>query len=135
MPVLVLAGVGLVFLGAHLHRKTGLFLERAVGGSGVVVHLAANDSSDGVTWAPVVEFEHEGQRYRFKDSISSNPPSYRSGETVRVLYDPSKPADARIDGGIWNQGIPVLVGAFGALLCSLGVWMLFRPPFRTRPGR
>ena len=58
IPILLLAGVGLVLLGGHLHRRTTLFLERAVRGSGTVVELVASSSSDSVTWAPVVEFEH-----------------------------------------------------------------------------
>lgn len=126
IPVLVLAGAALIALGAHLHRSTAAFLERAVQGTGTVVELVANHSGDGVTWAPVVEFEHGGRRLRFKDSVSSNPPSWRAGDAVAVLYDPARPADARIDRGRWNQAIPVLIGAFGALLCSLGVWMGFR---------
>jgi hypothetical protein len=129
IPVLVLAGAGLAGLGVHLHKQTELFLERAVRGTGVVVELSANHSSDGTTWAPVVEFEHEGRKHRFKDSISANPPSYRTGDTVAVLYDPFHPADARIDRGWWNKAIPILVGAFGALFCSLGLWMALR---RTR---
>ena len=134
IPFLVLAGVGLIFLGAHLYRRTEVFLEKAVRGTGVVVALAANHSSNGVTWAPVVEFEHEGRRHRFKDSVSSNPASHGKGDVVDVLYDPSRPADARIDRGRWNKAIPILVAAFGVLLCSLGLWMYSRrAPDSDRP--
>ncbi len=125
-PVLVLAGAGLVVLGLYLHRKTETFLETAVRGTGVVVELSANHSSNGTTWAPVVEFEHGGRTYRFKDSVSANPPSWRTGESATVLYDPSHPSDARIDRGWWNEGVPVLVGAVGALFCSLGLWIAVR---------
>ena len=126
LPILLIGGVGLLFLGAHLHLKTGIFLERAVRAPGVVVEMAANHSSDGNTYAPVVEFEHEGRTYRFKDSISSNPPSYRTGEAVGVLYDPDHPRDARIDRGRWNKAVPILIGGSGVFLCLLGVWILKR---------
>jgi hypothetical protein len=43
-PILVLGGVGLLFLGAHLHRTTAMFLEKAVRAHGVVVDMATNDS-------------------------------------------------------------------------------------------
>jgi hypothetical protein len=126
-PVLVLAGVGLLFLGVHLHQKTAAFLARAVRAPGVVVEMATNDSSDGgSTYAPVVEFEHEGRKYKFKDSISSNPPSYRRGQAVGVLYDPDQPRDARIDRGHWNKAVPILIGGFGALLSLLGFWSFSR---------
>jgi len=53
LPILLLAGVGLLFLGAHLHQKTGEFLARAVRAPGNVVEMATNHSSDGAdTYAP-----------------------------------------------------------------------------------
>jgi hypothetical protein len=132
-PILVLAGIGLLFIGVHLHQKTAAFLARAVRAPGVVVEMATNHSSDGAdTYAPVVEFEHEGRKYTFKDSISSNPPSRRRGEPVGVLYDPDQPRDARIDRGRWNKAVPILIGGFGALLCLFGVWGLSR---RAQPGQ
>src|SRR5438128_12603986 len=73
VPILLLGGVGLLFLGAHLHRTTGMFLERALRAPGVVVDMAISHSGTTYTYAPVVEFEHEGTTYRFKDSIGSDP--------------------------------------------------------------
>jgi len=99
-PSFFLQAVGLLFLGAHLHQKTAEFLARAVRAPGSVVQLATNHSSDGAdTYAPVVEFEHQGRKYTFKDSISSSPPSYRRGDAVGVLYALIVRADARIDRG------------------------------------
>ena len=128
IPILLVSGVGLVVLSGYLQRSTSAFLARAVHAQGVVVDLAANRSSgnNGYTYAPVVEFEVEGRTYKFKDSVSSNPSWYRRGDLVSVLYDPDRPSNARIDRGKWNRIVPMLVGAFGALLCSLGLWTLAR---------
>ena len=126
IPVLLLAGAGLLFLGAHLYRKTTTFLESAIHAPGTVVRMETNRSSDGNTYAPVVQFEHEGRTYKFKDSISSNPPSYRTGDSVVVLCDPNHPSDARIDRGRWNTAIPMLVAAGGALFLCAGLWVLKR---------
>jgi hypothetical protein len=125
-PVLVLAGAGLAVLGVHLYQKTGVFLQSAVRGRGTVVELAASHSSSGTTWAPVVEFEHEGRRYRFKDAVSASPASHRRGDAVEILYDPSHPSVARIDHGFWDKAIPVLVAAAGALFCWAGGWIEIR---------
>jgi Protein of unknown function (DUF3592) len=125
-PILLLAGPGLLFLGWHLERNTEAFLERAVHARGRVVQMAANHSSNSTTYAPIVEFEVDGREYRFKDSVSSNPPSHRVGDSVEVLYDPATPLDARIDHGVWNEGIPILVAAFGALLSLLGLVVVKR---------
>jgi hypothetical protein len=131
VPILLLGGVGLVFLGAHLYRKTGMFLDRALAAPGVVVEMARNDSTHSNTSAPVVEFEHEGKKFRFKDSIGSDPPAYRRGDRVGVLYDPADPRNARIDRGRWNEAVPISIGGFGALLCFLGLSSLRRQKPRT----
>jgi hypothetical protein len=122
VPILLVVGIGLLVLGVHLYRTTNIFLAKALPATGRIVDLAANHSSDSTTYAPVVEFQVDGHRYKFKDSISSNPPSYRTGEIVKVLYDPDRPQSARIDRGRWNTAVPLFVCAFGALLCFAGVW-------------
>jgi hypothetical protein len=126
IPFFLLAGVGLVLLGGHLRKQTESFLERSVPAAGVVVDIVANHSSDTTTYAPLVAFEHDGRTYRFKDSIASSPPSHRVGESVRVLYDPTRPPDARIDRGRWNRVIPILVSVCGAAFCALGIWLACR---------
>jgi uncharacterized protein DUF3592 len=127
IPILLLAGIGLLFLGVHLHRRTETFLQKAVRGRGRVVEMATISSSDSDTYAPVVEFEHEDRRYKFRDSISSNPPAYRTGQVVGVLYDPDRPRDdARIDRGRWNKAVPILICSFGVLLFTLGLWSVRR---------
>jgi hypothetical protein len=122
IPILIVAGIGLGLLGAYLYRSTNLFLAKALPATGRVVDLAVNHSSNSSTYAPVVEFQVDGHAYKFKDSISSNPPSYQRGDVVKVLYDPDRPGSARIDRGRWNTLVPLLVCAFGVLLTSLGLW-------------
>jgi hypothetical protein len=135
-PVLLLAGPGLLFLGWHLERRTEAFLERAVHAPGRVVRMVDSRSRNSTTYAPIVAFEADGRKFTFKDSVSSNPPSHRVGDAVEVLYDPADPADARIDRGVWNKGIPILLAAFGALLCAAGLLVLKRqsaPPPQLDP--
>ncbi len=126
-PILVAAGVGLVVLAFHLERATTDFLARAVPGTGRVVELAAIDSSDGTTYAAVVEFEVRGKSYRLKDSVSASTPLDRIGDEVPVLFVPEDPAQARIDRRLWGRLVPWLVGALGALLALGGVHLATRP--------
>jgi hypothetical protein len=126
-PVLLVGGIGLAALGIHLYQKTTSFLATAKSARGVVTGLEASRSSESDTWAPVVEFDHQGSKYRFTDTVGANPPSYRRGDQARVLFDPSAPANARIDRGRWNRVIPLLVAAFGALLFVAGLAVLRSP--------
>ena len=133
-PVLLLGGLGLVLLAQHLHRTTSEFLARAVGGSGRVVDLAASDAGADATYAAIVEFEERGERHRFKDSVGANPPMYRAGDVVAILYLPEDPRRARIDRGVWNRATPPLVGALGALLAIAGLWLGARASRRADPS-
>ena len=119
-PLLAAAGIALVVLAVHLEKTTSDFLARAVHGTGRVVDLAANLSTDGTTYAAMVEFEAADGRHRFKDSLASNPPSYRAGEEVPIRYLPEDPGVARIDRGIWSRLLPAGVGLFGMLMTLAG---------------
>jgi hypothetical protein len=122
-PLLVAAGVAIVCLAVHLQKTTSEFLAHAVTATGRVVGLAPNSSSDGTTYAAMVEFEADGSLHRFKDAVSSNPPSFRAGDEVPIRYLPDNPDMARIDRGIWSRLMPPAVGLFGALLVLAG-WSL-----------
>jgi hypothetical protein len=126
-PVLLAAGAGLMVLGFHLQRTNADFLARAIPGSGRVVGLAENSSSDGSTWAAVVEFDVGGLPRRFKDSLASKPPVYRVGDVVPILFIREDPENARIDRGLWSRLLPWLVGAVGALLALGGLRLAVLP--------
>jgi hypothetical protein len=120
-PLLIAAGLGLLLLGGHLYHRTKLFLAGAVATEGRVVGLEPVDSSDGTTYAPVVEFRRGDAAVRFRDTVSSDPPSYRIDDRVPVLFHPTGAPDARIDRGRWNLGLPVLLAGSGATLLLLGL--------------
>jgi hypothetical protein len=49
----------------------------------------------------------------FRDSVGTNPPQYRVGDAVTVLYAPEQTDRAIIDRGMWNwlpSGILYLLG-------------------------
>jgi len=55
---------------------------------GTVTELIRVESSDSITYKPVIEFNNQnGSLIEFTSSSSSNPPSYSRGETVEVLYE------------------------------------------------
>lgn len=122
----LLMGVAAAFGGAHWTQRRSAFLRGAESTSGKVVELAISEDADSTTWAPVVQFAPAGSwPRRFRHSVSSTHPSWRVGDTVRVLYDPSDPAQAMIDSGRWNLVPPLLLTAAGivaAFLSGLAIW-------------
>lgn len=102
------------------------FARGAIPGSGTVVELASSTDSDGDTsWRPVVEFiDRDGEMHRFTGRVGSNPPSYREGERVDVLYDGWSPTNARIDSYFDRHFGTTLFGGMGALFALVGGGLL-----------
>lgn len=78
---------------------------------GTVVRLNEQSDSEGgcCTYVPIVEFEAGGRAYSFEDGTASDPPAYRVGERVPVLYDPADPETAQIDKWSERWLFPILI--------------------------
>jgi len=68
--------------------------------------VVGQDHFDGGTYSAIVEFEVDGQAYRFEDDAASDPPKYEIGEEVTVHYDVSNPGVAQIDGPVPSWLLP-----------------------------
>lgn len=126
---LLFGGIGLAMLGGAMfafdHARS--FQSRAARAEGTVKELVLSHSRSGThrssTYSPVVEFETaKGERIQFTGSVSSNPPAYRPGESVVVLYLPDDPYTAGI-GSFWQQWfLVVILAAMGGIFTVLAVW-------------
>lgn len=89
--------------------------------SGHVVALSEHSDDEGCcTYAPVVEFTVGGFPVRFEGNNSSDPPAYRVGQEVEVLYLPNNPSKAGINSfsELWMTAVilaPVTLGLFVVL--------------------
>src|ERR1700674_5578988 len=100
---------------------------RLVGALFMLVGLAGRA---GVTWAPQVQFtDKAGRITRFVNHVSSKPPAYHAGESVRVVYSPSNSERAEIDSFFGRWGLVMIVGGIGAvfLLSGVGLFIAGRP--------
>jgi len=108
-----------------LYNHTASFLDRSVTAQGIVVELIRSRSSDSVSYYPVVQFAAAGGReIEFQARTGSNPPSYSQGEQVTVLYDPSSPEAAKINGFFSLWGAALIVGGIGSVFGLVGGGML-----------
>ncbi len=131
-PVLLVLGVTLLGLSFFLGHNLVQLETAGLRARGIVQTLeTAGSGSSGSTYHPVVGYvTRGGDAVRFRDASGSNPPAYRVGEHVTVLYLEADPGNATIDRGVWNWLIPGLVLIFGGLLCAGGARALARkrPP-------
>lgn len=63
---------------------------------GTVVKMISSEDEDGVTFAPVVEYDANGNTYSYESSNYSNPPAYHEGQQVKMIYNADHPDQARI---------------------------------------
>lgn len=114
-------------------QATRDFLAEAERTSGVVVSLERKESRDSegnrrVNYFPVVRFEvPSGASHQFQSNSGSNPPAYREGDRVDVLYHPDRITDARIDGfmSLWGMAV-VLFGVGLVFSGGTGATLLWR---------
>ncbi|RFA24708.1 hypothetical protein CAI21_20695 [Alkalilimnicola ehrlichii] len=126
VPKLFLA-VGLLMLaGALIMGANSLRLvmtaESAVG---TVVELDRRTSQDSdgrtrVSYRPVVRFQGPEGMVTYRSSNGSNPPRYYVGQRVDMLYNPSNPSNARIDGFFDLWAATLFLALMGAVFTGIG---------------
>ena len=132
-PLFSVLGVGLLLGAGYATYSTKAFLAQAVVAPGTVVELVRSRSDSSYTFAPVVRFQDaSGAEHEFLSSSGSNPPAYDTGEAVEVLYLPTDPSDARINGWFALWGIALILGGMGAVFLAIGGVFLLVPLLSAR---
>ncbi len=113
-----LVGIGLILLAGWMVSRDPAFSHSHISAPGQVVDLKRSQSGNGVaSYRPVVVFRDvSGVERQFVGGIGANPPDYRKGEAVAVLYDPAAPDAAVINSLSQRLMGPVLSAALGLLL-------------------
>jgi hypothetical protein len=129
-------GLGLLFLGLTFYfwSDTQSFLGKAVPTAGTVLQMEAID--DEGSYAPVVGFQTlTGQKIEYHSNTSTNPPAYKVGDKVNVLYDPANSSNVRINDFISLWLLVLILGIMGSIFTAIGVLgLVFTIPMRHRVG-
>ena len=129
-------GIGLLFASYKINAHEASFRTTAVKATGQVVDLIAKSSSgsgkSSTTYAPKIQFaDAMGHSVTFVSSVSSNPPSYKPGDSVPILYQPKTPENAQVDSWFSRWGGVVIAGGIGAVFSLVGVLSALAPGVRT----
>jgi hypothetical protein len=120
-PLVAAFAAVLLAVGVYETRHIVRLESSGLRAQGQVVRLKSEASAGDrqSSYYPIVRFRTEKNvTVEFKDSVGSNPPGYRPGDTVTVLYNADNPrGDAIIDRGlVGNWAIPGLMFLGAALL-------------------
>jgi hypothetical protein len=112
----------LLIIGVVTCNHTRNFVKSARRAQGTVIKL---DEKDGSASFPVVRFhDAKGQWHEIESSSGQNPPAYKVGDIVTVLYQSDSPKNAKINTFSDTWGLPVMLAVFGILNGVFGVVML-----------
>ena len=116
-PFIILLGLVLCGGGFYFGKEMSYVLANGLRAEGVVTGMKSDCDSDGCAYRPIVKFtDHKGKATRFEDKVGSNPPSYKRGDEVTVIYLENGDKKPIIDRGIWNWTLSVALGGIGALI-------------------
>jgi hypothetical protein len=120
MPVYIAIAAGMIYGGYYWSQNYDEFAARALAAQGQISGFETKTGTEGgITYSAKVRFKDQNQKsYSFTDKVSSSHPSLKTGDRVKVLYDPAAPSDAIIDRGFLNK-LPM------AALMGAGVLFLY----------
>ncbi|CAA9201263.1 DUF3592 domain-containing protein [Flavobacterium collinsii] len=110
------------------------FIEKANIVYGTVIEsipLAGN--KNGSLYYPHVSFvTKSGKQIDFTSNVGTSLPSYIEGSSVKVLYDPTNPNKAEIDGIYGYMVDPVLLGSLGVFFLLIGLGAILNEYQKSR---
>jgi len=108
------------------YQSTKRFLQTARTAVGTVVeNVRGTDSEGQPTYYPRFAFETpDGGRIVVLSSFGMSPASFREGQRVVVLFDPSEPKHARINtfGQLW--GVAIGFGIVGSVFLGADIFLI-----------
>jgi len=116
-------GFILAALAIFFWLRTRAFLDTAQKAQGTVIRMVySSDSDGGGGYSPVYTFRTiGGQVIEVTDRMSSNPPQFKEGQIIDVLYDPENPSRARINKWFNLYFVPLLLGFLGLIFGGVGI--------------
>jgi hypothetical protein len=132
-PLVAVFAAVLLVVGVYQARDVARLEASGLRAQGAVVRLKGGSSGSArqYTYHAIVRFRTDrNEAIEFRDSFGRNPPSYRAGDRVTVLYNADDPrSNVMIDRGpFWNWAIPGLLLLGAALLGWLFVAMIAKRP-------
>ncbi|MFJ3487341.1 DUF3592 domain-containing protein [Pseudomonas sp. NPDC090202] len=131
--IFLFLGIVTLVITAVTYQGRNDFLDSALPAEGIVVSFQVKRSDGSTYYNPVVEFaDRDGEKRSFVSSTGSNPPAYKKGESVDVLYAPHAPEEATINSFFELWGGVVISAILGTVFSSVGALMFLMARFKRK---
>ncbi len=120
--------VGAIFLiiGLKMYSHQQNFAKTGIAAEATVINIVSHRSSDSVTYRPEVEFETKtGETIQVVHSMGTNPPKYKKGDIIDILYAPDNPYEIMIDSAFEKVIFPIIFIGIGGLFCLIALGSVF----------
>ena len=129
MAAILLVFIGAAFGGISFYAFHNVDNLKLRGGhtSAVVSDLVweRSSSSEAGVCYPVFQFVTDaGQRIELKGKAGANPPQYKKGDSVNVLYEHAHPENFTVNSWEGLYLLPTIFGILSCLLTILGVGLV-----------
>jgi hypothetical protein len=128
--------IGVLFLALAVRSvwSTKAWIADAVEAQGTVIEMVRKrDSDGGYMYSPLVRFRSiEGKSIEFQSNWWTNPPAYRTGQAVTVLYDRTAPEAASIHSFFTLWCMTLLLTFIGMVISGTGVAMIVLSPYAAQ---
>ena len=121
--IFITASVICFIVSGFLFFRTKNFIKGAVQTEGTVIDVSHKSTGSGSFYSPVVKyFTKDKEEIIFHSKSGSNRPDFKTGERVRVLYNPEDGQDARIVSffQLWGGTFILFCVGFGTGLLGAG---------------
>ena len=111
------------------------FVRSSARADGRVIQMVEREGEHGKLYVPVFVFrDSSGAEHTVRSHTASYPPEHQVGDTVRVLYSPGSPQDAKTDRFFSLWGLPFVTGILAAFYLPLGLLVWHWPSIIRRFG-
>jgi len=105
-----------------------MFIRQAATAPATVVALIEKTDPDegNVDYFPQFTFSTpDGRLFTINSNNGTNPPEFKPGQQVTVLYDRANPSNARIDSFVQLWLLPLIFGSLGIFFVG-SLWLISR---------
>ena len=104
---------------------------------GTVIRMREVPPTDnsGETYAPVIKYKDaSGKEYTYESKHSSDPPDYKVGEKVQLIYDPADPEEVYVDSFREKWVLTIVLFICGIVVFPISTWMIYTGFRRNKPS-